>query len=509
MAIGLAIASATSALFLAAMATRVGGATVAQYIDDLGQAIPPLAASVILALTARRSEGRRLRLAWAALASSALAWGIGELAWSFYELALRRDVPFPSVADLGFLAAVPLACAALLLFPSAPSRPTRTFTSLLDAGIVASALFFTSWALVLEPLWHTRGEPALNQAIALAYPVGDVLTVALVVILLVRAPLADRGPLLLIGGALVSIAVADSAFAYFTNNGTYSLGELTDTGWVLGYQVVALAGLHPRSRVMSTPPTDGLPNRDADGWLPLVLPYAPVFVAAGVVAVQFSSRGWLSPVLFWLGLVMAILVLLRQVVTLADNADLNRRLHARVVELEDREVGLTHRALHDHLTGLANRFLFFDRLRHAVALGGRRPRPLAVLYLDIDDFKIVNDSFGHTVGDAVLIEAGKRLLTCVRDADTVARVGGDEFAILLEDSHLAEAVADRVRAIFDLPFDVPDGDAPPETESLTLALGCSLGLAIAGDQPVSADKLMRLADGAMYREKEARKRARA
>jgi diguanylate cyclase (GGDEF)-like protein len=103
-----------------------------------------------------------------------------------------------------------------------------------------------------------------------------------------------------------------------------------------------------------------------------------------------------------------------------------------VSERKRLEEQLTHQAFHDPLTGLANRALFRDRVSHALALAQRQGHPITVLFLDLDDFKRVNDSLGHAEGDRLLIAAAERFESCARAADTVSRLGGDEFAILSE-----------------------------------------------------------------------------
>ncbi len=176
------------------------------------------------------------------------------------------------------------------------------------------------------------------------------------------------------------------------------------------------------------------------------------------------------------------------VAALASTALRNIRL---VDEIRRSEERLTHQAFHDPLTELANRALFLDRVAHALARRVRCPTPLAVLFIDIDDFKKVNDSLGHPAGDQLLIVAADRLSVCVRGSDTVARLGGDEFAVLVEDAASPSevlAIAERVGAALRAPFQI-DG-----TE---LFVSASIGVAPAADGD-SADELLRNADVAMY-----------
>jgi diguanylate cyclase (GGDEF)-like protein/PAS domain S-box-containing protein len=160
------------------------------------------------------------------------------------------------------------------------------------------------------------------------------------------------------------------------------------------------------------------------------------------------------------------------------------------------EEQLTHQAFHDPLVGLANRALFHDRVEHALAKSGRTGQPLAVLFLDLDNFKTVNDSLGHSTGDQLLVGIAGRVSECVRTGDTVARLGGDEFAILLEDVRdEAEAaeVAQRVALALRAPFHL-DGKDVLVTTSVGIALS------VAGSH--GADELLRNADVAMYTAKE-------
>ncbi|HEY4410383.1 MAG TPA: EAL domain-containing protein [Acidimicrobiia bacterium] len=169
----------------------------------------------------------------------------------------------------------------------------------------------------------------------------------------------------------------------------------------------------------------------------------------------------------------------------------------RVVERARAEKALADQALHDHLTGLPNRALFLNRLNHALSRGDRSPNRVAVLFLDLDGFKLVNDSLGHDVGDALLVAVARRLRGALRPGDTLARFGGDEFTILCEqlaDEEQALAVAQRLSDTLLEPIELAGGGE--------VVVSTSIGLAFSGRPDDSADHLLRDADVAMYRAKE-------
>jgi diguanylate cyclase (GGDEF)-like protein/PAS domain S-box-containing protein len=157
------------------------------------------------------------------------------------------------------------------------------------------------------------------------------------------------------------------------------------------------------------------------------------------------------------------------------------------------EEQLAHQAFHDGVTGLANRALFTERVRHALARSRREERGLAVIFLDLDDFKTINDSLGHAAGDEVLQEVARRLDQSIRGADTAARFGGDEFAVLLEDVAHSQEAADAAERILDalaMPFLAGHKE---------LALRGSLGISVAEHgTPADAEEMIRDADAAMY-----------
>jgi diguanylate cyclase (GGDEF)-like protein len=156
---------------------------------------------------------------------------------------------------------------------------------------------------------------------------------------------------------------------------------------------------------------------------------------------------------------------------------------------------LSHRVLHDELTGLPNRALFIDRLEHALARLSRKPGLAAVLFLDLDGFKSINDRLGHDAGDRVLIEVGARLARSVRASDTAARFAGDEFLVLVEgpdDEQEIDRLADRLRRTLASPYRTGSGEA---------TISAAIGVAITADPNADPAALIHAADESMLRAK--------
>lgn len=463
------IAGAVAALFVCWFALEIGGRRATLIFDDWGQAVVPAVIAVLCWRTARREQGRARR-AWLFIGLGVAFWSLGEVAWSVYETILDVEVPFPSFADIGFLGLPVFAAIGVLSLPAAPSRTASKVRSVMDGLTIATAMLFVSWATVLGPVYRASGGSIFERVMSLAYPMSDAVLVSLVVFAAARAPRAGVPSHGLLAAGLFGIAVADSGFAYLATLETYQSGNWIDLGWVMGFLLI---GLGATSWI-----TPAQQRRESAGpsLASAALPYATVLLAL-VAGGARATGGGLDLVLIPVGSAMVLLVFARQFLTLADRVTL--------------EEELTRQAFEDTLTGLANRARFRERV--AAALDERRldGREVALVFVDVDDFKTINDGFGHQSGDLLLSEIATRMRDAAPDGATVARLGGDEFALLIEghDEERGVAVAERL---------LDDTGRTATIAGSELSVGISVGVAHAGPAGETVDDLLRSADVAMY-----------
>lgn len=468
------VAGCLFAVFVGWLLFGGAGERTTEIVTSVSSVLVTAAAAVFATLAARVTAGR-VHTAWTAMAAGLSAATLAEVLWAGRDL-LGWPLAFPSVADLAYLMFPVGVLAALLLFPVSRGRqsPSRL---LLDGVIMGGSLLIVSWLTVMRQDFVVGGQGLVHLVVSMAYPVSGLIILTVATVVLARSGAGARLTLTLLTLGLMSMTLAESVFAYFTvGDGPFSGHHLIEIAWTAGMLLIAVAAAAGRRAEF-----DHLPG-EAPGWASVWLPYAPLLLATLIVAA--APRDFLQDsVILVVGTILIPVVLIRQFLAVAEN----KRLVAAVTDL----------ALHDPLTGLANRTLFVDKLtRRLESRSGPEDSPVSVLFIDLDGFKSLNDSLGHSFGDEALIAVAQRLCVTVGPAQTVARLGGDEFGVLLTvPEEQAHAVARRLSAEFETPLRIGDRHVP---------VGASVGLAVAGPADVSAEELLKRADQAMYEAKRIR-----
>jgi diguanylate cyclase (GGDEF)-like protein len=361
--------------------------------------------------------------------------------------------------------------------------------------VIATGLGMLAWVFLMSPYASQVVLPVAERLLSMAYVALDVLLLALVVRLTISGGDRTRAFALITAGWLVLVA-ADSGRALLLLTGTYDPASPVEAGWLVAYALWGAAVLDPSVATLTDPvpaPRTGLTRAR------LVSLAGASLMAPAILAIQALRDQRLDiPVIVAGCALLFTLVLIRMADLVRENEATVRELRgtegvlrASLSERDALAAQLEHLAFHDSLTDLANRALFNDRVRHALARARRDGSSLAVLFVDLDDFKVVNDSLGHGAGDRLLREVGARLRGCLREHDTVGRLGGDEFAILAEDTDLdtARMLAQRVLTALGAPFPLVGGQ---------VTIRASIGIALDDQLDLDEAQLLRNADIAMY-----------
>jgi len=442
-----------------------------------------------------------------------LCQAIGQVIYTYYEDIRHQVILFPSWADAAYLCVYPCALVGILRLGRRPLPLAARARVLLDGLLLMVALVTFSWFFILGPTVLQAGQTPFVAAVGAAYPLGDLLLMVCLFLLAARAGDGQRRLVLrLLALALGTIVVTDSVYDYQLLHNGYATGTVLDVGWALGYSLLGLGARALRDAGAVTPATHtaGSPLRagardSAPATTPsaprlwrALLPYilVPAVLALALYTRQLHGDPRLETGVYLGGAALIGLVLLRQVVAMREMIALyanNDALNRANGQLAAANTQLEVLATTDPLTGLTNRALLRERVDQALATVPR----VALLLLDLDRFKEVNDTLGHQAGDLLLQRIGPRLRDVVHDGDTVARLGGDEFALLLPgaDAEGAVRVARVLLGALADPFDL---------EGHRVDIGASVGIALYPDHGADPTTLLRQADVAMYTAKRAR-----
>src|ERR1700737_914025 len=492
--------------FGAWMALRPDGDVTADALRRFGEAAAALIAAVACTVAATQHSGRS-RFAWVLLGTGALFWAVGDGVAAYYEF-IGDQLRYPPITDIGPLAFVPRAVARIAVFPGRHRGATR-IAFLLDGAILAGALVLISWATVLGSVYHAETGVGASAVTGLAYPISDIVMAVMALLLVGRTSGHGRLPLLLVMTGIFANLLADSASVYLTTVTGEAPPQIMGTGWAAGFLLMVVVALvivrqfivildnqtlnqklasqtlalqdsedHFRSLVQNS--GDVVLLADAGGVVRFVSTSIDRFFAYSsteLVGQPFSDL--LHPSdqpAFATGLKKALTASALPVVVHCRfrhklgswphcEVTITNLLHRSssqalvlnirdVTDRKDMEERLAYLGAHDPVTNLPNRIAFRKLVDEALERSAPG-RAIAVLALDIDDFKLVNDALGHRAGHDLLGMVGGRVGKMVSAGDGVARMGADEFAILMktvlnddQPSHLAERIFQHFKAPF-------------------------------------------------------------
>ncbi|MBE4907189.1 EAL domain-containing protein [Bacillus luteolus] len=459
-----------------------------------------------LVITFNKDKGKARKF-WLFLALGILSYLMGILVWAFYyfitldvsaELALLPKVFWIFQNVFYFLAL-------LFMMNVMKKNNLLTIRFLFDILIVMSVAATFISHFIMGPLL-TNAKHAFS-IIDLLYPVFDLGVLAGVLSLIIASNtfFTKSTSYLLVAGLLIQV-IADLNFSYLTVKNIYSVGSLSEPLWILSLFVIGLAGLHQESLSKQGSMTFVNIGTKRSLFVKHSFPYVGVILLSIYVISEISHS---TPIIVGL-FISILLVILRQVFTLLDNDklvtdlnNLNEALEVKVKERTDRLVEtintMEHLAFHDVVTGLPNRRYIEKRLRQAIVNANpKKGKKIAFLLLDLDRFKQINDSLGHSYGDLLLKEVGNRLTDIKQPNELVCRIGGDEFAVLLENVNHAK-IDKKVNVILNVLREVYD------IQGVDLHITPSIGVSIYPDHGENFEALLMKADTAMYKVKDSGK----
>jgi hypothetical protein len=313
-------------LFAAWLIVKPGGDEALVWFDDIALTLAPSFAAVMAAIVAARHWGTRTGHAWAFISFGLFMIAGGEVAWGIQELGMGGEVPFPSVADIGYLGVYPPVLLGLLLIPHSPVSGLKRVKVFLDTLIAMTALVIISWHLILADLISQSTDNALAKSVSLAYPFADLGIVFAALVLIGRSGRVSSGlAIACLAGGFVAMASSDSLYTYLTSVNNYATGNYIDFGWIVAYSFIAIAALVILTSRVSFERSAEAPEDRPAIW-PSLVAYAPLVPLAGVHIMALASDEQHTLLLEAGILVVFALVIARQILTIYENVHLNREL---------------------------------------------------------------------------------------------------------------------------------------------------------------------------------------
>lgn len=392
--------------------------------SSLGLILLALLGAILGAVIAlSKKYPKAIRQTWLLIGLASLCNCLAEILWYYYT---RKGIdPFPSLADVFYLLFYPLLLAGVLSLPYLPSKNQHRMMIWLDMSIVMVVGGMLIWTYILGPV-VTQSEAGVAGLISLAYPLGDFLILAGLVSLIQRdLDSMGRTKVVLLAVSMIATGLADLLFALLQNEGTNIPIVYMNALWMVSSWALMMAA----SWQILQPTIDA--NTEVVTFLPVIrnyiiylVPILGVLLAVNAMTSVISMDQKLVGTVI-LTILLLILIYSRQGIVLHEN----RQLYQKMENL----------AITDALTTLYNRHSFNETINREINRTKRNGHDLALLIIDVDNFKYINDTFGHLKGDLVLHNIAVALKNSVRKTDFLARYGGDEFVLILPETNLEDA----------------------------------------------------------------------
>ncbi|ACJ33534.1 putative bifunctional diguanylate cyclase/phosphodiesterase [Anoxybacillus flavithermus] len=433
------------------------------------------------------------RTFWKWMTASTICYFIAEMIYRIYEWMFQTELFFPNLADVFYLLYSFAYIIALLYVIMQQRKVVVVWQSLLDATIVMCVILAYSWIYIVGPMIRLE-ESILYISVLVAYPLLDLVMLFLLLHLFFATNVRRIWLWNMVGVGL--FVFTDTVYFIQMMQFHYESNSWLDPLWILSLLMIGLSGYYAKDGHLT------FQKSEQPSVIKIMFPYVCFLLLLFVPFIYPDDRIVITCLVFAVGCIFLrqwMMLkenrqLLQQLQTLNDN--LERKVAQRTSELVHLNEQLTYVANHDFLTGLFNRRAFVMKLEEELIRAKQQQHHFAVIFIDVDRFKQINDYFGHQIGDELIVQIGRLLKETIRPTDFIARQGGDEFTIIFTPFKHVDELRRFVHRL------VSFSQQPVAVQHLDIRISLSVGVAVYPYDGETVETLMKHADIAMYRAKE-------
>lgn len=433
------------------------------------------------------------RIFWKWMTIGAICYLIAETIYRIYEWSSQTEPSFPNWSDVFYIAHSLMYIASLLYIIMQQRKQIAMWQALFDALIVTCVTMAYSWIYIIQPIIRLE-EKVLYVAVLVAYPFLDLVMLFLLLLLFFVTNVRRIWLWNIVGVGLFVFTDTIYFIQMMQWNDVYS--SWLDPLWMMSLLMISFSSYDAKEGELS------FQKEEQSFHIKVLFPYISFLTLMWMPFIYLGDQIVITCFAF-----AVVFIFIRQFMTLKENRqlvqqlqtlnnDLEQKVMKRTQELTQLNEQLTYAANHDFLTGLFNRRAFVTALEQSIAQANKQKHSMAVVFIDVDRFKQINDYFGHEIGDALIVQIGQWLKKQVRSTDIVARQGGDEFTIIVTPIyhlHELQTIVEKMMTITEQPMTV---------KHLDVRITLSVGIAVYPFDGETSDTLMKHADIAMYRAKE-------